>query len=186
MIELLYITNNYTNYLFIFILQTYGRDLVEALEWCNRYLVSGNNRDLNQAWDLYYHVFRRISRQLPQLTSLELQYVSPKLQQSRNMELAVPGSYIPGQPVVKIAYIQSSMQVITSKQRPRKLCIKGSDGNDYMFLLKGHEDLRQDERVMQLFGLVNTLLLNDPDTFRRNLTIQVLFCYLFVYNMQLI
>lgn len=41
-----------------------------------------------------------------------------------------------------------------------------------MFLLKGHEDLRQDERVMQLFGLVNTLLLHDPDTFRRNLAIQ--------------
>lgn len=41
-----------------------------------------------------------------------------------------------------------------------------------MFLLKGHEDLRQDERVMQLFGLVNTLLVNDPITFRRNLTIQ--------------
>jgi hypothetical protein len=28
----------------------------------------------------------------------------------------------------------------------------------YTFLLKGHEDLRQDERVMQLFGLVNELL----------------------------
>lgn len=41
-----------------------------------------------------------------------------------------------------------------------------------MFLLKGHEDLRQDERVMQLFGLVNTLLQIEPDTFRRNLTIQ--------------
>lgn len=41
-----------------------------------------------------------------------------------------------------------------------------------MFLLKGHEDLRQDERVMQLFGLVNTLLQHEPDTFRRNLTIQ--------------
>jgi hypothetical protein len=51
--------------------------------------------------------------------------------------------------------------------------VAGSNGRDYMFLLKGHEDLRQDERVMQLFGLVNTLLLNDPDTFRRNLTIQV-------------
>lgn len=62
--------------------------------------------------------------------------------------------------------------MITSKQRPRKLSIRGSNGKDYMFLLKGHEDLRQDERVMQLFGLVNTLLLNDPDTFRRNLTIQ--------------
>ncbi|PSN34470.1 Serine/threonine-protein kinase mTOR [Blattella germanica] len=152
--------------------QAYGRDLMEAQEWCHRYKVSGNVRDLNQAWDLYYHVFRRISRQLPQLTSLELQYVSPKLLMCRDLELAVPGSYTPGQPVVRIAQIQSSLQVITSKQRPRKLCIKGSNGRDYMFLLKGHEDLRQDERVMQLFGLVNTLLLNDPDTFRRNLTIQ--------------
>lgn len=68
--------------------------------------------------------------------------------------------------------IQFSFQVITSKQRPRKLLIRGSNGRDYMFLLKGHEDLRQDERVMQLFGLVNTLLLKDPDTFRQNLTIQ--------------
>lgn len=52
------------------------------------------------------------------------------------------------------------------------MCIRGSNGKDYMFLLKGHEDLRQDERVMQLFGLVNTLLQIEPDTFRRNLTIQ--------------
>ena len=50
--------------------------------------------------------------------------------------------------------------------------MKGSDGCEYNFLLKGHEDLRQDERVMQLFGLVNTLLISNPDTFRRNLTIQ--------------
>jgi phosphatidylinositol kinase/protein kinase (PI-3 family) len=63
-------------------------------------------------------------------------------------------------------------QVITSKQRPRRLCVRGSNGKDYMFLLKGHEDLRQDERVMQLFGLVNTLLQADPDTFRRDLAIQ--------------
>lgn len=129
-------------------------------------------RDLNQAWDLYYHVFRRISRQLPQLTSLELQYVSPNLLICRDLELAVPGSYSPGQPLVRIAHIHPSLEVITSKQRPRKLLIRGSNGKDYMFLLKGHEDLRQDERVMQLFGLVNTLLLKDPDTFRQNLTIQ--------------
>jgi FKBP12-rapamycin complex-associated protein len=50
------------------------------------------------------------------------------------------------------------MHVITSKQRPRRLHIHGSDGKDYGYLLKGHEDLRQDERVMQLFGLVNSLL----------------------------
>ena len=101
----------------------------------------------------------------------------------------MPGSYNPSLPVVRIAKVDSQLHVITSKQRPRKLCIKGSDGKDYMFLLKGflilfcksfyliivilgHEDLRQDERVMQLFGLVNTLLVGDPETSRRNLAIQ--------------
>lgn len=152
--------------------QAYGRDLTEALEHCKRYQRTGNMQDLTQAWDLYYHVFRRISKQLPQLTSLELQYVSPKLMVCRDLELAVPGSYNPNQPVIRISKVESSLQVITSKQRPRKLCIKGSNGKDFMFLLKGHEDLRQDERVMQLFGLVNTLLINDPETSLRNLTIQ--------------
>ena len=64
------------------------------------------------------------------------------------------------------------LKVVSSKQKPRKLCIRGSDGHDYVFILKGHEDLRQDERVMQLFGLVNALLVSNPDTSRHNLTIQ--------------
>lgn len=48
--------------------------------------------------------------------------------------------------------------------------LPGSNGKEFQFLLKGHEDLRQDERVMQLFGLVNSLLVENPETFRRNLT----------------
>nr|XP_054768445.1 serine/threonine-protein kinase mTOR-like [Lytechinus pictus] len=152
--------------------QAYGRDLMEAQEWCKKYTRSRNVKDLTQAWDLYYHVFRRISKQLPQLTQLELQLVSPKLLMCRDLELAVPGTYDPNRPVAKIQRVQSTLQVITSKQRPRKLSIFGSDGAEFMYLLKGHEDLRQDERVMQLFGLVNTLLANNPDTFRRHLNIQ--------------
>ena len=152
--------------------QAYGNDLSEAQKYCKRYKVSNNIRDLNQAWDLYYHVFRRISRQLPQLTQLELQYVSPKLLMSRDLELAMPGSYVPNKDICRIASFDSSLNVITSKQRPRKCGIRGSDGKDYMFLLKGHEDLRQDERVMQFFSLVNYLLTSDPETLKRNLTIQ--------------
>ena len=45
----------------------------------------------------------------------------------------------------------------------------GSEGCEYMFLLKGHEDLRQDERVMQLFELINTLLAANQETFKRHL-----------------
>ncbi|XP_065842793.1 serine/threonine-protein kinase mTOR-like [Oscarella lobularis] len=152
--------------------QAYGRDLAEAHEWCKKYKRSQNLKDLNQAWDLYYTVFRRISKQLPQLTSLELQYVSPQLLKCCDLEAAVPGSYEPNQPIIRIQKCSSALQVITSKQRPRKLTITGSNGKDFTFLLKGHEDLRQDERVMQLFGLVNTLLSNNPITFKRHLGIQ--------------
>jgi FKBP12-rapamycin complex-associated protein len=48
---------------------------------------------LNQAWDLYYTVFRRINKQLPGMTTLELDQCSPALFNARNLELGVPGSY---------------------------------------------------------------------------------------------
>ena len=50
--------------------------------------------------------------------------------------------------------------------------ILGEDGNDYVFLLKGHEDLRQDERVMQVFGLTNALLATDRHTDTQSLSIE--------------
>ena len=78
-------------------------------------------RDLTQAWDLYYHVFRRISKQLPQLTSLELQYVSPKLLKCKDLDLAVPGSYTPGQELIRITSIQTNLQV---KIKHKTLCVK--------------------------------------------------------------
>lgn len=62
--------------------------------------------------------------------------------------------HISESPVVTIASFSRQLVVITSKQRPRKLTIHGSDGDDYAFLLKGHEDLRQDERVMQVFSFI--------------------------------
>ncbi|XP_068617992.1 serine/threonine-protein kinase mTor-like [Battus philenor] len=153
-------------------LQMYGRDLQEAQRWCEMYKETNEERYLNEAWDLYYHVFRRLSAQFRSLTSLELQYVSERLHKCRDFELAVPGSYVPDESIIRISHIKSQLQVIKSKQRPRRLTIQGSDGKEYMFLLKGHEDLRQDERVMQLFGLVNTLLQSDTNTYRHDLAIQ--------------
>ncbi|KAL6080518.1 Serine/threonine-protein kinase tor1 [Balamuthia mandrillaris] len=153
--------------------QAYGRDLQQALEFCQKYSRSGKIADLNQAWDLYYHVFRRIDKQLRQMSSLELQYVSPNLLKAHDLELAVPGTYEANQQeVIRIASFAPTLSVIPSKQRPRKLSMYGSDGKEYTFLLKGHEDLRQDERVMQLFGLLNTLLATDSKTAHRHLSIQ--------------
>ncbi|KAL2912121.1 phosphatidylinositol kinase-related protein kinase tor1 [Polyrhizophydium stewartii] len=160
-------------------MQTFGRDLAEASDWCKKYRRTLNADDLNQAWDLYYQVFKKIAKQLPQVTTLELQNVSPQLLEAKDLDLAVPGSYKSGEPIVRIGSFVPTLVVMSSKQHPRRLSIRGSDGKEYQFLLKGtlllvlacHEDLRQDERVMQLFGLVNTLLATDPETFKRHLSI---------------
>lgn len=90
----------------------------------------------------------------------------------RNFELAVPGTYVSGQPIVTVRSFSPILEVMASKQRPRKLGIQGSDGAEHLFLLKGHEDLRQDERVMQLLALVNSLLATDRNTAPLDLTIQ--------------
>lgn len=50
--------------------------------------------------------------------------------------MAVPGTYIAGEPVVTIKSFAPVLQVIPSKQRPRKFSIYGSDGAEYAFLLK--------------------------------------------------
>ncbi|KAM7263834.1 hypothetical protein ACFE04_001517 [Oxalis oulophora] len=153
-------------------IEAYRVELLEAYDCCMKYKRTGKDAELTQAWDLYYHVFKRIDKQLQSLTTLDLQSVSPELLDCRNLELAVPGTYRAESPVVTISSFAPQLVVITSKQRPRKLTIHGSDGEDYAFLLKGHEDLRQDERVMQLFGLVNTLLENSPKTAEKDLSIQ--------------
>ncbi|XP_077223933.1 target of rapamycin isoform X2 [Tasmannia lanceolata] len=153
-------------------IQAYGCELLEAHECCLKYRRTGKDAELTRAWDLYYHVFKRIDKQLPSLNTLDLQSVSPELLECRNLELAVPGTYRAGSTVVTIASFAPQLEVILSKQRPRKLTILGSDGEEHAFLLKGHEDLRQDERVMQLFGLVNTLLENSRKTGEKDLSIQ--------------
>jgi len=145
----------------------YGRDLSAAFGWLEKYCESGSLADLHQAWEFYYSVSKRIATQLNSLKVLELSHVSPKLTDLKTLLLAVPGTYRPGKDVIRIASFATSVDVIRSKQRPRKMVILGSDGVEYRFLLKGHEDLRQDERVMQLFGLINACLENNRYTRKR-------------------
>ena len=105
---------------------------------------------------------------------LELHNVSPALLHSRDLDLGVPGTYSVSGSAVRIRNFGPLVAIIRSKQRPRKIKVYGEDGREFVFLLKGHEDLRQDERAMQLFGLVNALLFHHPSTGREShdLTIQ--------------
>lgn len=89
----------------------------------------------------------------------------------KDSKVVIPGLYDPKKPQIFIAGFYDILKLIMSKRKPRRIKILGSDQKSYDFLLKGHEDLRQDERVMQSLSLVNTLLRKNDKTEKKNLDI---------------
>ncbi|KAE9245460.1 DNA-dependent protein kinase catalytic subunit [Phytophthora fragariae] len=82
--------------------------------------------------------------------------------------LELPGQYTtywgPPDPSahVRILSFDSMLGVLASKQLPKRLTLHCSDEKDYTFLVKGGEDLRLDQRIEQLFGVMNQILNADP------------------------
>lgn len=60
---------------------------------------------------------------------------------------------------------------MSSIRKPKRIQINGSDGRKHFFLVKGGEDLRLDQRIEQLFGVMNQLLKKDSYCARQNILI---------------
>ncbi|EEC17441.1 fkbp-rapamycin associated protein, putative [Ixodes scapularis] len=100
---------------------------------------------------LHLRLQRRPHDEGPQLL---MERVSPALAQLRDSRVPMPGC----SGDVRIAAVQSSIAVLPTKTKPKKLGFQGSDGRKYTFLFKGMEDLHLDERIMQLLSICNNLL----------------------------
>ena len=61
---------------------------------------------------------------------------------------------------------------MSSIRRPKKIIIRGNDEKDYPFLVKGGEDLRQDQRIEQLFDIMNQVMAEDANCKQRKLTLR--------------
>lgn len=86
----------------------------------------------------------------------------------QNLRLEIPGQYSGDRKPIKslhtlISYFIPETLVLASIRKPKRLSIFGSDEKVYHLLVKGGEDLRLDERIQQLFGLMNTSFGNDPE-----------------------
>ena len=64
------------------------------------------------------------------------------------------------------------VKVMSSIQKPKRISICGNDSKEYQFLVKGGEDLRLDQRIEQLFSLMNQIFSNDPMCRQRKLTLR--------------
>lgn len=73
---------------------------------------------------------------------------------------------------VKIASLRKSILILGSIRRPKRLTVHGSNEKDYHLLVKGGEDLRLDQRVQQLFQIMNTIFTDDPTCMNRQLYIK--------------
>ena len=120
---------------------------------------------------------------LDQSTRLRLNEFSSWFEDYENVKqlssvLEMPGQYdnITGPPEVErhvtVMGFAPELQIFASKQRPKKITIRGSDGRDYQFIAKGGEDLRQDERVQRLFRAMNGLLAHFAESRGRGLELR--------------
>lgn len=77
----------------------------------------------------------QFSKQVNNMTTLELSVASPKLHEyGQDWQLAVPGSYEPHRPLVRISGIKNCLTFMTSKQHPRKLTILGNISRNFLHL----------------------------------------------------
>lgn len=73
---------------------------------------------------------------------------------------------------VKLISFGQTLLCLSSKQQPKVLKMRGSDEKDYKFVVKGGEDLRLDQRIEQLFDVMNTILSRDSSCAKRKLSLR--------------
>lgn len=72
---------------------------------------------------------------------------------------------------VHVANVAGRLLVLSSKERPVRVTLRGDDAREYRYLVKVGDDLRTDQRVQQLFGLVNGALAAVPAAAVRRLAL---------------
>lgn len=92
-------------------------------------------------------------------------------------ELEIPGQYDgKGKPMpeyhARIAGFDERVKTMASIRKPKRIIIRGHDERDYPFLVKGGEDLWQDQRIEQLFEVMNDILSRDAACSQRNMQLQ--------------
>ena len=77
-----------------------------------------------------------------------------------------------GKSCVVISDVDDVIDIMSSLQRPKRIVLIGSDGQEYPFLAKPKDDLRKDNRMMEASGVLNRLFQEEPASRRRGLKIR--------------
>uniref|UniRef100_A0ACD5X441 Uncharacterized protein n=1 Tax=Avena sativa TaxID=4498 RepID=A0ACD5X441_AVESA len=112
-----------------------------------------------------------------------LSEIAPQLAALSTSDIPMPGfekqildssesSFAANHGTITVSSFCKEVTILSTKTRPKKLILQGSDGQKYIYLLKGREDLRLDSRIMQLLEAINSFLYSSSDTRSRNIAIR--------------
>ena len=132
------------------------KEINHILEMFRNFLLTGHFDEKH--WKETVKLRNSVSAEIQTESRFTMSSLSPELSHMQNTPVAVFGTYDPDKPEVTIADFSPVVVVKLSKHRPKKIRVHGSDLREYRFLLKGHEDLRLDQRVQQFFELVNSIV----------------------------
>ncbi|BDA50909.1 probable serine/threonine-protein kinase SMG1 at C-terminar half [Coccomyxa sp. Obi] len=110
-------------------------------------------------------------------TQVKLADVSPRLAALSASAIPVPAQEMAALPVAQDALptlvgVDDRIEILGTKTRPKRLWLRGSNGARYSFLLKGREELRLDERLMQLLRFSNAVLRGSEVSVLRQLQVR--------------
>ncbi|KAH0792269.1 PIKK family atypical protein kinase [Histomonas meleagridis] len=118
----------------------------------------------NTVWSNLKRFYGIIKDKFNGQCAIELSDVSETLAKKKSFLLSVPGTYKINGPSPIISRLDPNLPILSTQQRPRLLYMYDTGGTRWKFLLKGNEDLRLDQRIMQFFGLINSLLSSNKAT----------------------
>uniref|UniRef100_A0A914Z0Q0 non-specific serine/threonine protein kinase n=1 Tax=Panagrolaimus superbus TaxID=310955 RepID=A0A914Z0Q0_9BILA len=136
--------------------EEFERDISAAL----KHFIEHRIKDPKQAWSPFKKLATVFNHRASKKSSLSLNIhdLSPFLATMRNSAIPMPGQELQDGNIITIASMKEQVTIMVTKTRPKKITFIGSDGKEYVFLFKGHEDLHLDERVMQLLHICNLML----------------------------
>lgn len=141
----------------------FGNILMKIKLMFDRYK-KGDRSVGKQMWEGLRALYAEIETQMKKIDTIYLKRISEELANKRGFNLVIPGTYEINREIPKLDYIDPNLHVLNSQARPRSVYMVDSSGKKSKFLLKGNEDLRLDQRIMQFFKLINSLVLANRST----------------------
>ncbi|XP_055865310.1 serine/threonine-protein kinase ATR-like isoform X2 [Biomphalaria glabrata] len=74
--------------------------------------------------------------------------------------------------LIYIRGFEDTIEILPSLQKPKKITLRGSDGNNYVMMCKPKDDLRKDCRLMEFNMVINRFLRRNAESRRRRLMIR--------------